>query len=113
MRDDGSGVLDGADTEVTSASYLEPLMGVQSFRFLDGDPNVQVVHGSPRRFFVVAQLDDRAGSCPIRAARHVFREIRCQWGSGERTALAAQRSLTLVTESAALEHESAAAQMTE
>lgn len=62
LRDDGSGVLDGADTEVTSASYLEPLMGVQSFRFLDGDPNVQVVHGSPRRFFVVAQLDDRAGS---------------------------------------------------
>jgi hypothetical protein len=60
---DGNGVFDpGVDVLVTSVPSLVLTAGVQLITFTDGDPNVQVAHGSPRTYFVVTELTANAST---------------------------------------------------
>ena len=53
----GNGVFDpGSDTLVASLPDLALSAGVQALPLTDGDPNVQVAWGTPKTFFVVAEL---------------------------------------------------------
>ena len=57
----GNGTFEpGIDTLVATVPTLALTAGVQTLTFSDGDPNVQVAFGSPRTFFVVAQLTGNA-----------------------------------------------------
>ena len=57
----GNGIFEpGVDTLVASVPTLALTAGVQTVTFPDGDPNVQVAFGTPRAFFVVAQLTGNA-----------------------------------------------------
>ena len=61
-RDDGDGVFEeDQDTLVTTVSDLSLTNGFQTVIFLDGDPYVQVVFGTPRTYFVVALFTETAG----------------------------------------------------
>ncbi len=61
--DDGSGTFEsGSDTLTTTVSTLVLNNGVQTAAFSDGDPNVQVAYGTPRTYFVVAELASNAAS---------------------------------------------------
>ncbi|MCP3962133.1 MAG: DUF11 domain-containing protein [bacterium] len=57
------GVWDGADVLVTSVGTLDlDGAGVQRVLFADGDPEAQVAHGTPRTYFVVAELTTDASA---------------------------------------------------
>jgi len=61
--DDGSGVFEyGSDTLVTTVADLSLSAGTQTVTFTNGDANVQVAYGTPRTYFVVAELTSDAAS---------------------------------------------------
>ncbi|MFC1995622.1 IPT/TIG domain-containing protein, partial [Chloroflexota bacterium] len=61
--DDGSDAFEsGSDTLVTTIAALSLTAGRQTATFTDGDANVQVVYGTPRTYFVVAELTTTAAS---------------------------------------------------
>ncbi|MDP3938715.1 MAG: thrombospondin type 3 repeat-containing protein, partial [Deltaproteobacteria bacterium] len=61
--DDGSTVFEsGSDTLVATVVSLSLAAGVQTASFTDNDVNVQVMQGTPRTYFVVAELTANAGS---------------------------------------------------
>ena len=47
---------------VASIPTLALTAGVQQVTFTDGDPNVQVAQGSPRRYFVVTEITGNANT---------------------------------------------------
>jgi hypothetical protein len=58
---DGNGTFEpGTDTLVATVPTIALTNGVQTVTFADGDPNVQVAFGTPRTYFVVAQLTGNA-----------------------------------------------------
>ena len=60
---DGNGVFDpGIDVLVTSIPTLALTAGVQVVTFADGNPEVQVAQGSPRRYFVVTEITGNANT---------------------------------------------------
>jgi uncharacterized repeat protein (TIGR01451 family) len=62
-RDDGDNTFSAAsDTLVTAITTLALTAGVQTVTFTDGDPALQVVHGSPRTYFVVLDTAAAAAS---------------------------------------------------
>jgi hypothetical protein len=62
-RDDGSGIFEpGVDVLVTTVGTLALAEGRQTLAFADGDPNVQIVFGTPVTYFVVIELSDHAAS---------------------------------------------------
>ncbi len=54
--DDGDNAFDVGDTLVATVTNLSLVSGHQTVTFTDGDPNVQVVQGTPKTFFVVVEL---------------------------------------------------------
>ena len=63
LLDDGDSVLElGIDTVVASVDTLVLNGGRQIVPFADGDPNVQIQHGTPRQYYLVAGLTDQAAS---------------------------------------------------
>ena len=61
--DDGDGDFDGGDTEIASVTDFSGLTaGQHTFAFSDGDPNVQLVAGSPSLYFVVVTLQGAASA---------------------------------------------------
>jgi FG-GAP-like repeat len=53
----GNGVFDlGTDVQVAIVDTLALAAGVQTIPFADGDPGVQVAAGTPRTYFVIAEL---------------------------------------------------------
>lgn len=61
--DTGSGTFEsGSDTLVTTVATLSLTSGVQTVSLADADTNVQVVQGTPKAYFVVAQLTSDAAS---------------------------------------------------
>ncbi len=61
--DDGSGVFEAlSDTLVTTVGSLSLTAGVQTVSFIDNDPNVEVVFGTSRTYFVVAEMTANASS---------------------------------------------------
>ena len=60
--DDGTGVFDAGDSEVISISDFSSIDlngdGVLTVELMDGDPNAEVVFGTPKTFLVVAELTD-------------------------------------------------------
>ncbi len=60
FRDTGSGVFDGADTEVATLSTLNPVNGVETLVLPDGAPGAQIPSGSSATFFVVARIAAQA-----------------------------------------------------
>jgi hypothetical protein len=66
----GSGAFEpGSDELVLSVPTLALVGGVQAMPLEDGNPNVQVVFGTPRTYFVVAELTANANTQPV----HQFR----------------------------------------
>jgi hypothetical protein len=64
-RDDGSGAFEVvSDTLVATVSTFSLAGGVQTVVFGDGDPNVQVVYGTPQTFFVVVDRVDTLPGTP-------------------------------------------------
>jgi len=61
--DDGSGDFDkDNDTLVTTVATLSLTAGVETVTFTDGDTNVQVAYGTPRTYFVAAELTSDAAT---------------------------------------------------
>jgi hypothetical protein len=61
--DDGSGTFEtDTDTLVATVDTLALAAGKQAVTFTDGDTNVQVCCGTPRTYFVAAELTANAGS---------------------------------------------------
>ncbi len=59
--DTGSGVFEaGSDTLVATVPSLALTAGVQTVTFVDGSPDVQVVVGTPRTYFVVVEMTSDA-----------------------------------------------------
>ena len=52
-RDNGDATFGAGDTLVSTVSSLALVGGVQTVTFVDGDSQVQVVQGTPRKYFAV------------------------------------------------------------
>jgi hypothetical protein len=66
---DGSGEFEPSDELVLSVPVLALVGGVQAVPLEDGNPNVQVVPGTPRTYFVVAELTANANAQAVREFR--------------------------------------------
>jgi hypothetical protein len=63
LLDDGDAILElGIDAVVASIDTLVLNGGRQIIPFADGDPNVQIQHGTPRQYYLVAGLTAQAAS---------------------------------------------------
>ncbi len=69
-RDDGDGTFDaGLDILVTTVATFALTDGVQTVTFVDGDSDVQVAQGTPRRFFVAVETTGDYDSQPVASFR--------------------------------------------